>query len=30
LLEPLSGIVIMEIDRIAFIGRGTDKPMLAA
>ena len=29
LLEPLGGKVIMEMDRIAFIGRGMDKPMLA-
>lgn len=29
LLEPLGGKVIMEMDRIAFIGSGMDKPMLA-
>lgn len=29
LLEPLGGKVIMKMDRIAFIGSGMDKPMLA-
>ncbi len=29
LIEPLGGRVIMEMNRIAFIGSGMDKPMLA-